>query len=339
MSTMSLPECSPETTAARRRLKGPILLATDGTAQSTGAFAAAVCIAAGGTLRADRVSKLPVRVVAVCDAVPIVSPGVPHDDVEGRRAEMLTSALAQVRYNVADTSNWRVDVLSGLPAPTIAVAAAEAKASLVVLGVGRHQILDRVFGSETALRVMRVCSVPVLAVPQNWIGVPRHVLVAVDFGPASLRAARTAMRIIPSGGVVCFAHVASNNGLPDCGEGLAELYRNNLNEEFDRFVEAVGVPDDVTVARTRLYGDTAPALLKWASTNSVDMIVTGTHGANAFTRLIVGSVASQLVRGAHCAILVASAPRRDKLENDMDELRSRPSWHQEEKPVRRFEKQ
>lgn len=337
MSTISLPERSPVTTAARRRLKGPILLATDGTSQSIGAFAAAVCIAAAGTGRTKHPGKLQVHVVTVCDdALPIVSPGVPHEVVEGHHAEVLASVLAQVRYNVADTSNWRVDVLSGHTAPTVAVAAVETNASLVVLGLGRHELLDRVFGTETALRVMRVSSVPVLAVPQNWIGVPRKVLVAVDFGPASLRAARTAMRIIPPGGVVCFAHVASNNGLPDVDEGLAELYRNNLNEEFDRFIAAVGVPSDVAIARTRLYGDAARALLEWASTNSADMIVTGTHGANTFARLILGSVASQLVRGAHCAILVASSPRQNKVESDNDELRSRPSWHREEKPVQRF---
>jgi nucleotide-binding universal stress UspA family protein len=335
MSTISLPERSPAKTAARRRLKGPILLATDGTAQSTGAFAAAVCISAGGTGRTRHVSKLQVHVVTVCaDALPIVFPGVPHEVVEGRRAEMLDGALAQIRYNVADTSNWRVDVLSGPPAPTVAAAAAEANASLVVMGLGRHELLDRVFGTETALRVMRVSPVPILAVPQNWIGVPRRVLVAVDFGPASLRAAKTAMRIIPPGGAVCFAHVAPNSGLPDVDKGLAELYRNNLNEEFDRFVATVGVPDDVAVSRTRLYGDTARALLDWASANGVDMIVTGTHGAGALTRLIVGSVASKLVRGAHCAILVASASRRSgAVGTDPEELRSRPSWHRDDAAV------
>jgi nucleotide-binding universal stress UspA family protein len=330
MSTIALPERSPVTTAARKRLKGPILLATDGTAQSRGAFAAAACIAAFGTRRTEPIAKLSVRVVTVCDeALPIVFPGVPHEVAAGRRAEMLGSALAQVRYNVADTSNWRVDVLAGAPAPAIAIAAAETRASLVIMGLGKHDLLDRVFGTETALRVMRASSVPILAVPENWIGVPRKVLIAVDFGPASLRAARTAMRIIPPGGEVCFAYVASNSGLPNVDKGLSELYRNNLNEEFDSFVAAVGVPDDVTVARSRLYGDTARALLDWASANAVDMIVTGTQ-ANALTRLIVGSVASELVRGAHCAVLVASAPRRkDTTDADTAALRSRPSWHRD----------
>ena len=332
MSTISLPERSPITTAARKRLKGPILLATDGTAQSTGAFAAAACISAFGTRRNERGTKLAVRVVTVCDdAMPIVFPGVPHEVTGGRRAEMLASALTQVRYNVADTSNWRVDVLSGAPAPVIAIAAAENRATLVIMGLGKHDVLDRVFGTETALRVMRASPVPILAVPQNWIGIPRKVLVAVDFGPASLHAARTAMRIIPPGGEVCFAYVASNSGLPNVDKGLSELYRNNLNEEFDSFIANVGIPEDLTVARTRLYGDTARALLDWASANDVDMIVTGTAGANALTRLIVGSVATELVRGAHCAVLVASAPHRsDAIESDAAELRSRPSWHRDQ---------
>jgi nucleotide-binding universal stress UspA family protein len=37
------------------------------------------------------------------------------------------------------------------------------------------------------------------------------------------------------------------------------------------------------------------------------MIVAGSHGLNAIARLLVGSVASKLVRGAQCAVLVSSA--------------------------------
>lgn len=311
MPTISSSRFGPLSTAVRRRLHGPILLATDGTAQSSGAFAAAVCIAAGDMRRTKREPKLPVRVITVSDALPIVpaevAAAVPRHLIEGRRAEMLANARAQVRYNVADTSNWRVDVMSGPPAATIADVAAEIGASLVITGLGKHALVDRIFGSETALRVMRLSGVPVLAVPENWIGVPRRILVAVDFGPASLRAARTAMRIVPPGGAVCFAHVAPNIGLPDQDTTLAEIYQHSLNEEFDRFVGAVGVPDDVAVTRIPLYGDTARALLDWASAHSADLIVAGTHGINALARLFLGSVASTLVRGAQCAVLIASA--------------------------------
>jgi len=312
MPTTTVPARGPVPTVARRRLEGPLVLATDGTAQSAGAFAAAVAIAAGGTRRSERGEKLRVRVVTVCDALPIVVPEIapvlPHEFLEGRRSDMLSAALEQVRYNVADTSKWSVDALSGPAAPTIAETADETGASLIIMGLGKHDLYERVFGSETALRVMQQSQVPVLAVPQNWIGIPRTLLVAVDFGPASLRAARTAVRIVAPGGTICFAHVAPEIGLPENdGDDLATIYQANLDEELDRFIAAVEVPDSVTVTRTALYGDPARTLLNRARHQGVDMIVAGTHGLNALARLFVGSVASKLVRGAQCALLVAAA--------------------------------
>ena len=309
--TLSLAQRSSVSTVTRQRLDGLILLATDGTAQSSGAFTATVAIAANRSRRAEGLPPLPVEVVTVSDALsvltPEMSPTLPFDYQEGRRADMLAAASEQVRYNVSDRSNWNVEVLSGPAAPTIVDTAVENSASLIVMGLGSHQLVDRFFGTETALRVMQRSHVPVLAVPENWIGIPRRVLVAVDFGPASLRAACTAMHIIAPGGTVHFAHVQPNTVGGQYDDELASIFQRTLFEEFDRFVAAVGVPDDATVIRTPLYGDTARSLLDWASTNSADLIVAGTHGANPLARLLVGSVASKLVRGAHCAVLVAAA--------------------------------
>lgn len=312
MPATTVPTQSPAPSVPLRRLTGPIVLATDGTAQSSGAFAAAVAIAAGGTRRNEHAERLAVRVVTVCDALPIVVPEIapvlPHEFLEGRRSDMLAAALEQVRYNVADTSKWRVDALTGPAAPTIAETAEDVGASLIVMGLGKHDLYERVFGSETALRVMRQSHVPVLAVPQSWIGIPRSLLVAADFGAASLRAARTAMRIIAPGGSACFAHVAPDIGIPERdGDDLATIYQANLDEDLDRFIDAVRVPDGVTVTRSTLYGDPARTLLNRARHRGVDMIVAGTHGLNALARLFVGSVASKLVRGTQCALLVAAA--------------------------------
>jgi nucleotide-binding universal stress UspA family protein len=305
-------------TVPRRKLEQPIILATDGKDQSSGAFAAAVAIAAGGTRRGDQARKLPVHVITVCDALPIVAPEIapvlPHEFLEGRREDMLDAAREQLRYNVRDSSSWRVEAMSGPPAPTIADAADEIDASLIVMGLGKHDLYERVFGTETALQVMRQSHVPVLAVPQNWIGIPRHLVIAVDFGAASLRAARTAMRIAAPGASVCFAHVAPDLGLPfESEDDLSSIYRTDLNEEFGRFIAAVGVPDDALVTRVVLHGDPARAILDFAHAEGNDMIVAGTHGRNALARLFVGSVASKLVRGAQCAVLVTSErrPRRD----------------------------
>lgn len=310
MATISPPERSRANSGASELLDGPILVATDGTAQSAGAFAAAVSIASRRMARAEELS---VHVVTVCGALPILSPEMatmlPYDLLGIRRADMLAAATEQVRYNVADATGWQVDATSGPPATAIADLAVEDDASLIVMGLGKHDLVARMFGSETALMVMQQARVPVLAVPQNWIGIPRRLLIAVDFGPASLRAARTAMRIVASGGTVCFTHVAPELGMPGHNEQITTIYKENLNEELERFIAAVGVPADVTVIRAALYGGTAPTLLEYARANAIDMIVAGTHGMNAFARMLVGSVAATLVRGAQCAVLVASAAR------------------------------
>ena len=308
MQTISFPQSAAIDSAARRQLIGPIVVATDGRAQSVGAFAAAISIADRYTRDAGLVAKLPVHVITVSASMPVLSPEmttmVPTEFRDLHRRDMLATAIEQVRYNVADSTSWEVKATYGPPAATIAGAAAEENASLIVMGLGKHDLVDRVFGSETALGVMQRSWIPVLAVPQNWIGVPRRVLIAVDFGRAELRAARTAMSIVAPGGSVCFAHVAARPGQPD------DEIRNG--DELDRFVEAVGVPADITVNRTQIHGDPARALLDHARSDGIDMIVAGTHGRNALARLFVGSVARTLVRGARCAILVASEPKDSK---------------------------
>lgn len=311
MPTSSPPERTATPWATLPRLEGSILVATDGTQQSTGAFAAAVSISAGRMRGNELGPKVPVHVVTVCGALPVVVPemvsALPYSYAEIRRSDMLAVAKEQVRYNVGDSSGWRIEAASGAAAPTIAGVAVEDHASLIVMGLGKHDLADRMFGSETAVRVMQQARTPVLAVPENWIGIPRRVLVAVDFGPAGLRAARTAMHIVAPGASVCFTHVGPKPGHPDHSEQLVAIYEGRLNEELDQFIDAAGVPADVTVTRAPLYGDTAPALLEFARKENIDMIVVGTHGRNPLTRLVLGSVAASIVRRAQCAVLVASS--------------------------------
>jgi nucleotide-binding universal stress UspA family protein len=311
MSTIVRPERTATLSAARLRLEGPILVATDGTQQSAGAFAAAVGISTCAMRRIEGGARLPVHVITVCGALPVVVPemvpAVAYSYADVRRNDMLAAAREQVRNNVGDSTGWRIDAASGAAVPTITDLADEDHASLVVMGLGKHDLADRVFGTETAVRVMQHSRAPVLAVPQNWIGIPRRVLIAVDFGPASLRAAQTAMCIVAPGASVCFTHVGPMAAHPAHSEQLLAIYQGKLNEELDQFIDAVGVPDDVTVTRVPLYGDTASTLLEFARTENIDMIVAGTHGRNALSRLVAGSVATSIVRGAQCAVLVASS--------------------------------
>lgn len=64
------------------------------------------------------------------------------------------------------------------------------------------------------------------------------------------------------------------------------------------------VPTDYRV----LEGDAAPELLDLAEQVKADLIVMGTHGRTGLTRLLMGSVAEQLVRRAPCPVLTLRLP-------------------------------
>ena len=57
-------------------------------------------------------------------------------------------------------------------------------AGVACVGLGVHGFVARVFGDETALRLIRFGSVPVLAVPPAFTRAPRTIVVAVDMKKA-----------------------------------------------------------------------------------------------------------------------------------------------------------
>lgn len=64
-----------------------------------------------------------------------------------------------------------------------------------------------------------------------------------------------------------------------------------------------GFPDPRTaVVQAR---DPAPAIVEYAAANGCDHIVTGTGDKHGLTRLVLGSVASDVVRMANCSVTVA----------------------------------
>jgi K+-sensing histidine kinase KdpD len=65
---------------------------------------------------------------------------------------------------------------------------------------------------------------------------------------------------------------------------------------------------------------TADAIVDYASTNGIDLIVIGTHGRRAVTRLFMGSVAERVVRLASCPVLTVRNPEKDFVLPDVPVL-------------------
>jgi nucleotide-binding universal stress UspA family protein len=93
------------------------------------------------------------------------------------------------------------------------------------------------------------------------------------------------------------------------GDGLVppdpEDLRAEVREELDRLtVPGPDLPTDRRVAE----GDPAGVILHLAREAPADLIVLGTHGRTGLGRLLMGSVAEQVVRRAPCPVLTVATP-------------------------------
>lgn len=95
----------------------------------------------------------------------------------------------------------------------------------------------------------------------------------------------------------------------ECKEKLWQLFRDlEAKEPHLR---------DLRVETRIIEGAPAPVIVKLAEDGECDMIVMGTHGRTGLTRLLLGSVAEQVLRRAPCPVLTVKAPPAES-EKEME---------------------
>jgi len=285
---------------------GPILVATDGTTSSESALKAAALLA--------HHADTSVTVLAVLEPLPMVAADYgmmirPAESDQARRQLLFERVKAQVLEAAPSTTGWTVDLRDGDPPSVIARVARELKARLIVIGLGHHELLDRLFGGETALHVLRRSRVPVLAVPPGFKHLPKRAIVATDFSFASVRAARVALDLLDTMSMVYLLHVAPRMELqPEAFAAWMSLYGEGVGPAFERVKAELGLPVGVTVEAITRQGKPSRELLEFARSVQADVIITGSRGAGLVDRILVGSTATGLIRGAHCAVLAVPTP-------------------------------
>lgn len=294
MSTFNDLSPSPEL-GVRANHASPIIIATDGRAQSDAALQLGRIFA--GSPEAIRLVTVLKGVPFVPDAEVAVSP-----DIEAARR-------AAVRRNIADqlARTWHsdadIELGEGDPAAVLARLAHETGATMIVAGLGRHRVADRIFGDETVLRLIRLSDVPVFAAATNGAGAPKRIVVGVDFSETGLRAARMALDLAAPQAKVYLAHVAPrDSSLPDWNSG-AGSYKLDAGAALQKTREQLRIPADIEVQTVLLQGDAATELLAFAASVNADLIATGSHGRGFIARMLIGSVATRIVRCSTCSVL------------------------------------
>ena len=281
----------------RANRASPIIVATDGHDQSNSAMLVA-------RLMAPAADAL--RVVTVLKRMPTLTPEMPvqlSPDLEASRRAEQKRIVRQQAARVWEEELVDVELCDGDPATTVARLAHDTNATMIVSGLGRHRVVDRLFGDETALRLIRVSSVPVFAVASGLTHVPKRVVVAVDFSETSLRAARLALEVASPNATVYLAHVGPRDALLHEWNGWGLSYKDDAGDALQKLREQLQVPAGMIVQRVLLQGDPATELLAFATSVNADTIATGSHGHGFVTRMLVGSVTTRIVRCSTCSVL------------------------------------
>jgi nucleotide-binding universal stress UspA family protein len=103
---------------------------------------------------------------------------------------------------------------------------------------------------------------------------------------------------------------------PEVSFAVPELQKN-LEERTWRDLRALITEDDrniVPVVQTCV--NIANAIIEYAKTNNIDLVITGTHGRGPIKHLLMGSVAERVVRTAPCPVLTVHAKERDFIAPD-----------------------
>lgn len=213
--------------------------------------------------------------------------------------------LAQQRARTTNmaTEAWPLSIAYGHPGSTIADLADWSQRRLIVMGLHVHPRADRWLGRETVLQVLHHASCPVLAVDSNRRTIPRRTLLATDFSPSSIAAAREALRVIGETGPVYLAHVIPRLPVPLSGEPRAP-YEPDITRRLAKLRETLAIPPFVQTHTVVLCGTPARELLAFADQEGIELIATGSHGLSALRGAVLGSVPTALVRAARCSVLV-----------------------------------
>jgi nucleotide-binding universal stress UspA family protein len=282
-----------------------VLLASDG---SPGAAQAAA--AAGSTTWPD---DSILRVVSVVDA----DVGVAIDDHVQSQLDDVVRSLARPGRSVESA------VLRGRPARVIVDEAHRFRADLVIVGSRGHgPVSSLVLGSVSA-EVVDHAPCPVLVARQPHI---ERAVLATDDSPAALYAeailsqwrmfAEVPIRVVSVADVV----LPWSTGIaPTMYQQVVDTYARDLEHAKSEHLRVA----EESAARLRAHGrraesnmragDAAAQIISAASEWDADLIVLGSRGRTGLARVLLGSVARNVLHGSQASVLIV----RSAVEADL----------------------
>lgn len=256
---------------------------------------------------------------AALSLVHVVDDDQPQRIIDAERDTALT-LLHEQTATVArvDGVPSRAHVVLGTAFSGIVQAVARERPDLLVIGPYRRRALRDTFVGTTAERTVRQVSCPVLMVNAPPVGTYRHMLMTTDLSAGS----RAALEMASGLGIAPHAQrslllafdapvlrlAMSYTISSEEKEAYLETERAQAVRNLAGFLSGLSTTQCDRVLR---HARTTPAneILAAADELVADLIVVGTRGASGFTRLLLGSVAEEVLRRARRDVLAVPPVR------------------------------
>lgn len=251
--------------------------------------------------------------------------------------EFSTGSMSQLLYDIAKMRT-RVEsaaqsgrpslireknchVLIGRAYKKVCDFARELAADLIVLATRGQTGLARVVLGSTAERIVQFAPCPVLVVRQRrqteeterkeFEFAPRNILVSTDFSQCSMAGLKYAAlfaRAFDARLLLFHALFPPNPVLVDrmsvnLPVELDATRRMNAQLEMEALTQLHFLRGVACATETRT-GYAIQEICAAIERANIDLVITSTHGATGLKHAVIGSVAEQVVRYAHCPVLV-----------------------------------
>jgi nucleotide-binding universal stress UspA family protein len=251
--------------------------------------------------------------------VHVVDDDQPQDlvEIESREAERILAGQIDAIDELRG-ARCRALVVAGDPFEGILSAANAVDADLIVLGAHRKQVLRDIFIGTTIERVIRIGPYPVLMVNGDAERAYGNVLAAGDMSPPSARAIRVGKDL----GLFDGPRLTFVNGFLTVGASLmarADITRDDIENhiaeerirtgtELAAFVrgEDLQVEDWALLVREGTPIEVIAATIKDVRP---DLLLIGTQGRSGIPRVLLGSVAEQVLRSVEVDVLAVPPVR------------------------------
>ncbi len=265
----------------------------------------------------DRAAQLAVQWKATLVALHVLEP----DHAQNGRAAIPSWRRQRDAALVADTE-LRADLLQdgvvatalvepGEPADVVARVAQARSAGLIVLGLGRDEVLGRYNLGTTVDALLRHTAIPILVVKNRTRGPYRKVVAAVDFADASRHALLTAHAFFPGAALTLFhAFSAPFQGIISNVDKVIQEFHAIAATDCAKFLASIAADGIRLSLRETLleHGPPAPLLRDYAWEKGMDLLVMGTNNRGAFMDFLIGSTARSILDQLPCDALILRAP-------------------------------